>query len=101
MPIIDEVSRNLNSSLIIMITASYLMGSIFVGMLFVMTWHITIMGMIVLLLASIIPSAILKKTFGVVVILVSIWLWQYKMEMHLFITLILNQAYYFIYFLCF
>ena len=33
-----------------------------------------------ILLATVIPSAILKKAFGVVVILVSIWLWQYKMH---------------------
>lgn len=33
-----------------------------------------------ILLATVIPSAILKKMFGIVVILVSIWLWQYKSE---------------------
>jgi len=33
-----------------------------------------------ILLASVIPSAILKKAFGIVVILVALWLWQYKTE---------------------
>jgi uncharacterized membrane protein YfcA len=31
-----------------------------------------------ILLATLIPSEVLKKAFGIVVILVSIWLWQYK-----------------------
>ena len=56
---VDAVNGTLSP---IDIVSFLLMGVIFVGMLFIMTWKITIMGMLVLLLASLIPRIFIKMS---------------------------------------